>query len=64
MDKEEKIEVRVTRIEKRAVLRFAKASNVSLSDLVRGRVIAPALSFDPRQKELHLQEEERPRRAG
>jgi len=64
MDKELKIEVRVTRIEKRAVLRFAKASNVSLSDLVRGRVVTPALAFDPRQMELLTQKEERPRRAG
>lgn len=64
MEKEDKIEVRVTRTEKRAVLRFAKAEHKTLSDLVRGRVVAPALAHDPRQMQLLSQEEERPRRAG
>jgi hypothetical protein len=64
MDKDELIQVRVTRAEKRAVLRFAKAEHRTLSDLVRGRVIIPALTYDPRQMDLLTQKEERPRRAG
>jgi len=64
MDKEVKLEVRVTRAEKRAVLRYAKAEHMTLSEMVRGRVVRPALSFDPRQMDLLTGKEERPRRAG
>lgn len=47
--KEGKIEVRVTLAELRAVRRMAKGSGKSVSDLVRARVVNPALSYDPKQ---------------
>jgi len=54
--KEEKIEVRLSAVEKRAVLRLARAENKSLSELVRSRVINPALNFDPRQRGFSFEE--------
>jgi len=54
--KEEKLEVRLTGVEKRAVLRLARAENKTLSELVRSRVINPALNFDPRQRAFSFEE--------
>jgi len=62
MNKDYRIEVRVTGAEYRAVTRFAKSSSASVSDLVRARVVVPALNHDPKQMTL-LREQEGPPRA-
>jgi len=59
--KDHKIEVRVTGQEYRAVARFAKSSADTISDLVRARVVVPALSHDPKQMTLLREQEGRPR---
>lgn len=48
--KSEKLEVRLTPVEKRALQRLARHENKTLAELVRVRVINPALNFDPRQR--------------
>lgn len=50
--KDEKIEVRLSAVEKRAVARLARAEGKTLTELFRARVVNPALNFDPRQRVL------------
>jgi hypothetical protein len=65
MIKDIKLEVRITRAEKRALVRFAKSDHRTVAELVRERVIRPAVLFDPRQAALPLGEKEhRERRTG
>jgi hypothetical protein len=52
MAKSTLITVRVDAKELRAVNRWARVQGKTVADLVRGRVVEPALSFDPRQAEL------------
>lgn len=54
--KDEKLEVRLTSVEKRAVLRLCRAENKTMAELVRARVVNPALNFDPRQRVLTFDE--------
>jgi len=63
VNKDQKLDIRISAREKRALLRLAKAENRTITDLVRVRVINPALNFDPRQQLLQLEKEERERRA-
>jgi len=56
MNKEITLGVRMTPAEVRAVKRFARAKNTTFAELVRVRVLAAALSYDPRQTEMLLQE--------
>lgn len=48
--KDLKLEVRLSFVEKRAVSRLCRAEGKTISELVRARVIGPALSYDPRQR--------------
>lgn len=52
MDKTQLLQVRVTKTELRAVHRYARANNQTASDLLRARVVNPALNYDPRQTVL------------
>lgn len=63
MIKDSLIVVRCTPVEYRAVKRFAKAQGKTVADIIRGRVINPALSHDPKQREFAI-EKEIPMRAG
>lgn len=54
MNKEHKVEVRLTSVEKRAVARMAKDEGKSISDLFRARVVNAALAHDPKQRTLPL----------
>jgi len=51
------ITVRVSASELRAVNRWARHQNKAVSELVRSRVVNPALAFDPKQREFPLGEE-------
>lgn len=64
MAKHAMLGIRATKTEVGAVKRYARAEGKTMTELIRSRVVSPALSYDPRQSRLQLQEEERPRRAG
>jgi uncharacterized protein (DUF1778 family) len=61
--KDKKLDIRISSAEQRAIVRLAKSENKTVTDLVRSRVINPALNFNPRQLILQLEKEERERRA-
>ena len=63
MNKAVQIGLRVTPREVRALKRYAAAEGKTFADLVRGRVIAPALAFDPKQAVFALEDREKPMRA-
>jgi len=50
--------VRVNRTEQRAMKRYAKHEGCSVSDLMRQRVVTPAMAFDSKQTPLSLWEKE------
>jgi len=64
MAKHAMLGVRATKTEISAVKRYARSEGKTMSELIRARVVSPAVTFDPRQMELLTQKEERPRRAG
>jgi len=64
MAKHAMLGIRAFKTEVAAVKRYARAQGQTMSELIRARVVTPALSFDPRQMELLTQEKEHPRRAG
>jgi hypothetical protein len=57
MAKSTLITVRVDGKELRAVNRWARHQGKTVADLVRSRVVTPALAFDPKQREFPLGEE-------
>jgi uncharacterized protein (DUF1778 family) len=48
------LNVRITRDERRALVRYAKLRKIGVSQLVRLQVIEAAMREDPRQKQLAL----------
>lgn len=56
-----RIVVRCTSKELRASKRYATALGQTLSELVRKRVITPAMNHDPKQKTLPLYDDTPPR---
>lgn len=52
MEKDHRLEIRLTGKEYRALQRFAKSENKTMTDVVRSRVLNAALNYDPRQTVL------------